>query len=80
MRPMIATYRKKVGLSQAKLAAAITQRLGYTVNRVTISHIENGKWLPTLEEAEAIATALETIPSHVFGQEVLTLMVERRKT
>lgn len=57
----IKNARKMLGMSQDDLADAIG------ANRVTISHYEQGKYLPSVPALERLALALRTTPSKLTG-------------
>lgn len=63
MRNRVRELREGKGLSQGELG----ERLG--VSRQTINSIENGRYLPSLPLALALARCFATIVEEIFTQE-----------
>ena len=64
----IQSRRKKLNLSQDDLARNL-QLAGYSVTRASVSHWENGRYLPPLEDEKfrmAISTALQMSESEML--------------
>jgi len=63
MRNHVRELREAIGLSQGELG----ERLG--VSRQTINSIENGRYLPSLPLALALAHCFATIVEEIFTEE-----------
>lgn len=66
----IRIYRRKANLNQSQLA----EILG--MNRTQLYFLESGQILPTFEQAENIAKALNTIITSLYPEFVLAFIVE----
>jgi len=66
-------YRKRKGLTQAKVAEA----LGIDAGRM--SRMEAGEIIPTPEELDRLVVMLEVTPNYLFSKHVLAEVAERAR-
>ena len=69
---LIADYRNRIGTTQEELAESVNKALGEkTINRKTISRIENGAFDPHLTTFFEITEALHVTPNDLSPKELL---------
>ena len=66
-------YRKRKGLTQARIAEA----LGIDAGRM--SRMEAGEIIPTAEELDKLVAVLEVTPNYLFSKHILAEVAERAR-
>jgi transcriptional regulator with XRE-family HTH domain len=64
-------YRKRKGLTQADIAAALS------IDGGTMSRLESGDLIPTAAQVDKLVELLEVPPPHLFSKHILAEVAER---